>query len=272
MTSDAAARPWAIKAEHLGKTYQLGERMRLGAGLTRRLRGQAIHQRPLEAVQDLNFEIERGECCGIIGTNGSGKSTFLQILSRTVIPTKGSLFVRGSVLPMLAVGAGFHAELTGCENVLLQGGILGVPRRIAFERMEEIMVFAGLQRHTDTPLKRYSTGMAARLSFAIGMRFPADIYIFDEVLAVVDGAFRSRCLAEIENMVGSGPTVLFVSHDLDQVARLCRSTIWLEQGRLRAIGETQDVIAAYRAGVPEQVRGRAANSGSAEYGAAAAND
>jgi len=163
-----------------------------------------------------------------------------------VVPTRGSLTVRGRVLPMLSIGAGFHIELTGRENVVLQGAILGVPWRTVLARMEDIMAFAELERHADTPLKRYSSGMQSRLSFAIGMRFPADIYIFDEVLAVVDRAFRDRCLDEIQRMVGSGPTVLFVSHDLDQVSRLCDRTVWLDRGSARAVGQTAEVLDMYR--------------------------
>src|SRR4051794_4511896 len=246
MTSDASHRAVAIRASHLGKTYRLGERLRLGGASTRRLRRQPVHQSTIEALDDVTFDVYRGECVGIVGVNGSGKSTFLQVLSRAVVPTRGSLAVRGRVLPMLSVGAGFHGELTGRENVVLQGAILGVPRRAVLARMDDIMEFAGLERHADTPLKRYSSGMVSRLSFAIGMRFPADIYIFDEVLAVVDGAFRDRCLAEIKHLVGSGPTVLFVSHDLDQISRLCERTVWLDRGSVKAVSRTVEVLDSYK--------------------------
>jgi lipopolysaccharide transport system ATP-binding protein len=246
MTSDASHRAVAIRASHLGKTYRLGERLRLGGASTRRLRREPIRQRTIEALNDVTFNVYQGECLGIVGANGSGKSTFLQILSRAVVPNRGSLAVRGRVLPMLSIGAGFHFELTGRENVVLQGAILGVPRRTVLARMNDIMEFAELERHADTPLKRYSSGMQSRLSFAIGMRFPADIYIFDEVLAVVDGAFRDRCLEEIRRLVGSGPTVLFVSHDLGQVSRLCERTVWLHHGSVRAVSETAAVLALYK--------------------------
>src|SRR3954449_12591502 len=246
MTSDASNRAVAIRASHLGKTYRLGERLRLGGASTRRLRRRPVHRSTIEALNDVSFDVYQGECLGLVGVNGSGKSTFLQVLSRAVVPSRGSLAVRGRVLPMLSVGAGFHGELTGRENVVLQGAILGVPRRDVLARMDDIMDFAALERHADTPLKRYSTGMQSRLSFAIGMRFPADIYIFDEVLAVVDRAFRDRCLDEIQRMVGSGPTVLFVSHDLGQVSRLCERTVWLDRGRVRAVRQTADVLNVYR--------------------------
>jgi lipopolysaccharide transport system ATP-binding protein len=246
MTSDPSQRGVAVRASRLGKTYQLGERLRLGGAFTRRLRGQPVHNSTLEALDDVTFDVYQGECLGLVGANGSGKSTFLQVLSRAVVPTRGSLAVHGRVLPMLSIGAGFHPELTGRENVVLQGAILGVPRRTVMERMDDIMEFAELDRHADTPLKRYSSGMQSRLSFAIGMRFPADIYIFDEVLAVVDGAFRDRCLTEIQRLVGSGPTVLFVSHDLGQVSRLCDRTVWLDRGSVKAISRTAEVLDMYR--------------------------
>src|SRR5215213_3498374 len=246
MTSDKSQREVAIRASSLGKTYQLGERLRLGGAFTRRVRGQPVQQSTIEALDDLTFDVYRGECLGLVGANGSGKSTFLQVLSRAVVPTRGSLQVHGRVLPMLSIGAGFHFELTGRENVVLQGAILGVPRRTVMERMDDVMEFAELDRHADTPLKRYSSGMQSRLSFAIGMRFPADIYIFDEVLAVVDGAFRDRCLREIQRLVGAGPTVLFVSHELDRLSWLCARTVWLDGGRVRAVSRTAEVLDMYR--------------------------
>src|SRR3954463_7677506 len=246
MTSDATGRAVAVRASHLGKTYRLGERLRLGGASTRRLRREPIHQRTIEALDDVTFDVYQGENLGVVGVTGSEKSPFLKILPRAVVPPRGSLAVRGRVLPMLSVGAGFHAELTGRENVVLQGAILGVPRRAVLARMDDIMEFAELERHADTPLKRYSTGMQSRLSFAIGMRFPADIYIFDEVLAVVDGAFRERCLDEIQRLVGSGPPVLFVSHDLEQLARLCERTVWLDRGSVKAVSRTADVLDVYR--------------------------
>src|SRR4051794_15754825 len=246
MTSDASHRAVAVRVTRLGKTYRLGERLRLGGASTRRLRRRPVLQNTIEALDDVTFDVYQGECLGLVGVNGSGKSTFLQVLSQAVVPTRGSLAVRGRVLPMLSIGAGFHFELTGRENVVLQGAILGVPWRTVLERMDDIMDFAELERHADTPLKRYSSGMQSRLSFAIGMRFPADIYIFDEVLAVIDGPFRDRCLDEIQRLVGSGPTVLFVSHDLDQVSRLCDRTIWLDCGSVRAVGQTAEGLDMYR--------------------------
>jgi ABC-type polysaccharide/polyol phosphate transport system ATPase subunit len=246
MRSDASRLGPAIRAVGLSKTYRLGERRRLGAGLTSRLRGMPLERPTLRALRGVTLDIAEGECFGIVGGNGSGKSTLLQILSRSVVPTKGWARVRGTVLPMLSVGAGFHGDLTGRENVVLQGSILGLRRQAVLERIGDILEFAELGRHADTPLKRYSRGMQSRLAFAIGMRLPADIYIFDEVLELVDGAFRQRCLDEIERMIGSGPTILVVSHDLDQIARLCGRTVWLNQGAVRAVGPTEMILPQYR--------------------------
>jgi ABC-type polysaccharide/polyol phosphate transport system ATPase subunit len=149
------------------------------------------------------------------------------------------------VLPLLSVGTGFHPELTGRENVTLFASSLGVPRRAIESRMDDVAEFAELERHMDTPVKRFSSGMVARLCFAIAMQFPADIYVFDEVLAVVDGEFQHRCLTEIKNMRSNGRTVIFVSHSLDQVAEVCDRVMWLESGEVRDVGRTDEVLAAY---------------------------
>jgi ABC-type polysaccharide/polyol phosphate transport system ATPase subunit len=155
------------------------------------------------------------------------------------------LEVAGRVLPLLSVGTGFHPELTGRENVTLFASSLGVPRGAIASRMDDVAEFAELERHMDTPVKRFSSGMVARLSFAIAMQFPADIYVFDEVLAVVDGEFQHRCLTEIKNMSAHGRTVIFVSHSLDQVADVCDRVLWLESGQVRDMGRTDEVLGAY---------------------------
>jgi ABC-type polysaccharide/polyol phosphate transport system ATPase subunit len=153
--------------------------------------------------------------------------------------------VHGRVVPLLAVGTGFHPELTGRENVTLFASSLGVPRQAIAEQMDAVAEFAGIENHMDTPVKRFSSGMLARLSFAIAMQFPADIYVFDEVLAVVDGEFQQRCLAEIKNLHALGRTVIFVSHSLDQVADVCQRVMWLDRGRVHEIGPADEVLAAY---------------------------
>jgi ABC-type polysaccharide/polyol phosphate transport system ATPase subunit len=239
------ARPIAISAEGLSKHYRLGELHNLRRTVKRLMRRPQNGDGGLEALSDVDFTVYRGESFGLVGTNGSGKSTVLQILAGTTLPTGGMLEVTGRVLPLLSVGTGFHPELTGRENVTLFASSLGVPRGAIESRMDDVAEFAELERHMDTPVKRFSSGMVARLSFAIAMQFPADIYVFDEVLAVVDGEFQHRCLTEIKNMRADGRTVIFVSHSLDQVADVCDRVLWLESGQVRDMGRTDEVLAAY---------------------------
>ena len=239
------ARPVAISAEGLSKHYRLGELHNLRRTVKRLLRRPLNGDGGLEALSDVDFTVYRGDSFGLVGTNGSGKSTILQILAGTTLPTGGMLEVTGRVLPLLSVGTGFHPELTGRENVTLFASSLGVPRGAIESRMDDVAEFAELERHMDTPVKRFSSGMVARLSFAIAMQFPADIYVFDEVLAVVDGEFQHRCLTEIKNMSAHGRTVIFVSHSLDQVADVCDRVLWLESGQVRDMGRTDEVLGAY---------------------------
>jgi homopolymeric O-antigen transport system ATP-binding protein len=239
------ARPVAISAECLSKHYRLGELHSLRRTVKRMLRRPQNGDGGLEALSEVDFTVYRGESFGLVGTNGSGKSTVLQILAGTTLPTGGVLEVTGRVLPLLSVGTGFHPELTGRENVTLFASSLGVPRGAIESRMDDVAEFAELERHMDTPVKRFSSGMVARLSFAIAMQFPADIYVFDEVLAVVDGEFQQRCLGEIKKLHTSGRTVIFVSHSLDQVAEVCERTLWLDRGRVAGVGSTKEVLATY---------------------------
>jgi lipopolysaccharide transport system ATP-binding protein len=243
----------AVVADGVSKTYRLGELLRLEATL--RTAARRGTERPLlEALRNVSFEAYTGECFGIIGGNGSGKSTLLQILAGITPPTSGTMAVRGSVLPMLAVGAGFHHELTGRENSFLYGTVLGLDRRVIESKLADIAAFAELERHFDTPLKRYSLGMQSRLCFAIAMLFPANVYCFDEVLAVVDGEFKDRCLGEVRALAARGATVFFISHDLEQVGMLCDRVMWLQDGESREIGDGVSVVDRYGrhiAAVPE---------------------
>jgi lipopolysaccharide transport system ATP-binding protein len=234
----------SVAAHALTKTYTLGELLRLERTL-RRLVGRAAPPERLDALKGVDFETHPGECFGIVGANGSGKSTVLQILAGITLPTGGRMEVRGSVLPLLAVGAGFHLELTGRENAFLFGTILGLDRALIDSRLDEIARFAELERQFDTPIKRYSSGMQSRLCFAIAMLFPAEIYCFDEVLAVVDGEFRDRCLQEIRTLAGRGSTVFFISHDLEQVTSVCDRVMWLDAGLVREIGDAAVVVESY---------------------------
>jgi ABC-type polysaccharide/polyol phosphate transport system ATPase subunit len=240
------ARPVSVAARSLGKHYQLGELQSLQQ-TAKRVFGRHRTSVPpgFEALSDVDFVVHRGESFGLVGGNGSGKSTLLQILAGTTLPTSGVMEVHGRVVPLLAVGTGFHPELTGRENVTLFASSLGVPRDAIAERMDAVGEFAEIERHMDTPVKRFSSGMLARLSFAIAMQFPADIYVFDEVLAVVDGEFEHRCLTEIKNLHAQGRTVIFVSHSLDQVADVCQRVMWLDAGRVHDVGPADEVLAAY---------------------------
>jgi len=254
MSSDAA-----VAVEHIGKRYRIGTTTGTGRYSYRSLRedvtvglrslgrrGQKDDDRTIWALRDVSFEIEPGERVGIIGRNGAGKSTLLKLLSRITQPTEGQGHIRGRVGSLLEVGTGFHPELTGTENVTLFASSLRIPRDIIRERMDAVTAFAELDQHMDTPIKRFSSGMISRLSFAIAMQFPADIYVFDEVLAVVDGEFQARCLAAIKKLRDAGSTIFFVSHNLDQVAEVCDRVMWLERGSVREIGPTAAVLDAYR--------------------------
>jgi ABC-type polysaccharide/polyol phosphate transport system ATPase subunit len=238
-------RPVAIAARSLGKHYSLGELQSLRQTLKKVVGHRGWLRPDLAALEGVDFTVYRGDAVGLVGMNGSGKSTLLQILAGTTVPTGGEMEVHGRVLPLLAVGTGFHPDLTGRENVTLFASSLGVPRDAIAERMDAVGDFAEIERHMDTPVKRFSSGMLARLSFAIAMQFPADIYVFDEVLAVVDGEFQHRCLTEIKNLHAQGRTVLFVSHSLHQVADVSEKVIWLDRGRIHSIGPADEVLTAY---------------------------
>jgi lipopolysaccharide transport system ATP-binding protein len=245
-SADNGAGPVAIAAKGLCKHYRLGEHHSLQLTVNRLLRrGGGSELLRLDALVDVDFTIRRGEAIGIVGRNGSGKSTLLQIVSGTTLPTEGEMRVYGRVLPLLAVGQGFHPELTGRENVTLFASSLGIPRETIKARMRAVGEFAELERHMDTPVKRFSFGMASRLSFSIAMQFPADTYVFDEVLAVVDQDFQERCIQEIRRVNNDGRTVIFVSHNLEQVEALCDQVMWLRDGRVQRIGPTTEVLRDY---------------------------
>lgn len=243
--------PPAIETFGLAKRYVLGEHQSLRHTIGHLRRTSDVERPVLEALTDVSVTVHRGESLGIVGSNGSGKSTLLQVISGITLPTSGHAVVRGRVLPLLAVGTGFHPELTGRENVSLFAASLGLGRLATPGRMEQIAHFAGLERHMDTPSKRFSSGMLARLSFAVAVLFPADIYLFDEVMATVDGEFQARCMTEIKALSDSGRTVIFISHHLEPIADLCDRVLWLDQGRVRQIGEAADVLPAYRSATDE---------------------
>ncbi len=197
------------------------------------------------ALRGVSFAIQAGESLALIGANGSGKSTALKLISRIIMPTSGTVSVQGRVAALLELGAGFHPDLTGRENVSLNGSILGLSRNFIRRQMDEIVAFSELQRFIDVPVRNYSSGMLMRLGFAVATAFQPDILIIDEVLAVGDQAFQDRCLRRIRDIQENGATVILVSHDLESVRRLCQRAIWLDEGRARADGPTAEITSTY---------------------------
>jgi lipopolysaccharide transport system ATP-binding protein len=248
-----------IRVENLSKKYTVSHQqegyttfrdaMTNGVrSLSQRLRGKQTHHPSEEdfwALKDVNFEIQQGDRVGIIGRNGAGKSTLLKILSRITEPTHGSIRIRGRVASLLEVGTGFHPELTGRENIFLNGAILGMSKVEIKRKFDEIVDFAEIERFLDTPVKRYSSGMYVRLAFAVAAHLEPEVLIVDEVLAVGDGAFQKKCLGKMEDVASQGRTVLFVSHSMETVVRLCNTAILLDNGSVKSSGRTDQVIHTY---------------------------
>lgn len=242
----------ALQVTRLSKRYRVGEYssdtqlreviMNALARLTRRKRAE---DQTIWAVNDVSFEVRQGEVLGIVGRNGAGKSTLLKLLSRITYPTSGTMKVRGRVASLLEVGTGFHEELTGRENIFLNGSILGMKKREIERHLEAIIEFSGISRFIDTPIKRYSSGMRLRLGFAVAAHLSPDILLVDEVLAVGDADFQKKCLDAMEGLRTSGRTVLFVSHNMAAVESLCSRCIWIEAGKLRADGDARSVVGDY---------------------------
>jgi lipopolysaccharide transport system ATP-binding protein len=208
-------------------------------------RGVAQGDETIWALSDVSFTVEQGSVFGIVGRNGSGKSTLLRVLGRITEPTRGQAEIRGRVACVLGVGTGFHPELTGRENVLLSGIILGMKRREVKRKLDEIVTFAGVQPFLDTPVKHYSSGMAVRLGFAVAAHLEPDVLLIDEVLAVGDAEFQRRCQGKMREVIASGRTVLLVSHNLDAIRTLCHRALWLDNGRVQAIGVAAEVVQSY---------------------------
>lgn len=197
------------------------------------------------ALRDVSFDVDEGEVVGIIGRNGAGKSTLLKVLSKITYPTSGNVNVKGRVASLLEVGTGFHDELTGRENIYLNGSILGMRKREIEERFDAIVDFSGVEQFIDTPIKHYSSGMRLRLGFAVAAHLEPDVLIVDEVLAVGDAGFQKKCIQAMEGLRNSGRTVLFVSHNLAAVENLCSRGIWIDSGKIRMDGGAKEVIMAY---------------------------
>ena len=255
-----------LKAENISKQYRLGQ---VGTGtlshdLNRwwhQIRGKEdpylkigeVNDRSTKgtsdyvwALQDINFEVERGEVLGIIGKNGAGKSTLLKILSKVTAPTTGSIKSRGRIASLLEVGTGFNGEMTGRENIFLNGAILGMTKKEIVSKLDEIIEFSGCERYIDTPVKRYSSGMTVRLAFAVAAFLEPEILVIDEVLAVGDAEFQKKAIGKMQDISkGEGRTVLFVSHDLTAIKALCSKTILMNNGRIQTILDTDTVIDMY---------------------------
>jgi lipopolysaccharide transport system ATP-binding protein len=252
----------AIRIDRLGKRYRLGEigvGNGLGGRLARLLRGRraATADEAIWALRDVSLEIRRGDVVGIVGANGGGKSTLLKILSRITEPTEGYAEVYGRVGSLLEVGTGFHPELTGRENIYLNGAILGMRRAEISRKLDEIVAFAEVERFLDTPVKWYSSGMYVRLAFAVAAQLEPEILLVDEVLSVGDASFQKRCLGRMEEVSRAGRTVLFVSHNMSAVKSLTRTAVWLDKGQVREEGGSAEVVNNYLAAAGLEVESRA---------------
>jgi len=197
------------------------------------------------ALKDVSFEVAAGKVLGILGSNGAGKSTLLKIISRITAPTEGYVHIKGSVTSLLEVGAGFHQDFTGRENIFMNGSVLGMSKELIEDAYEEIVEFSGIERFVETPVKRYSSGMYVRLAFAVASHLISDIVVIDEVLAVGDQKFRKKSLEKMAEIAQSGRTVLFVSHNMDNIRYLCDRSIWLKKGKLIIHGDTEHVVGQY---------------------------
>jgi lipopolysaccharide transport system ATP-binding protein len=242
----------SIEVESLSKKYQIGV---MHHDLSLREQIVSLARRPIAAMrprgetiwalQDISFRAEAGEVIGIVGRNGAGKSTLLKILSKITYPTSGEVRVKGRIASLLEVGTGFHEELTGRENVYLNGSILGMKKREVDQHFDAIVAFSGVEQFIDTPIKRYSSGMRLRLGFAVAAHLDPDVLVVDEVLAVGDAGFQKKCISAMDGLRSSGRTVLFVSHNLAAVENLCSRGIWIDEGKVQMDGQAKDVVLKY---------------------------
>lgn len=273
----------ALKAENISKQYRLGQvgtgtlshdlnrfwhkmrgkedpYLKIGEANDRTIKGESEY---VWSLRDINFEIEQGDAVGIIGRNGAGKSTLLKLLSKVTKPTTGKIYTRGRIASLLEVGTGFHPEMTGRENVFLNGAILGMTRKEISRKFDEIVDFSGVERYIDTPVKRYSSGMYVRLAFAVAAHLESEILIVDEVLAVGDADFQKKCLGKMNDVTkGDGRTILFVSHNMTAIKELCNKGILLNHGQLIYKGSILDTIVEYQKN--SEIRNKYIHEGSVE--------
>lgn len=249
----------AIEVHDIGKQYTIGKvqqgssykslRATIMSSLSSALSGlgggPSDPANKIWALRNVSFTIDKGEVVGVIGPNGAGKTTLLKILSRITPPTSGEAHVHGNVGSLLEVGTGFHPELTGRENVYLNGSVLGMTSSEIEKKFDDILAFAGVEEFVDTPIKHYSAGMKVRLAFSVAAHLDTEILLVDEVLAVGDAQFQKKCLSKMNDITEAGRTVLFVSHDMDAVSRLCERTIWLDDGEVQMEGSTKEIISSY---------------------------
>jgi len=242
-----------ISARGIGKTYRLGQSG--GANSLREALSVLLKRKSaskdFNALDDVSFDIQRGEAVGIIGRNGAGKSTLLKILSRITAPTRGEITLRGRVAALLEVGTGFHSELSGRENIFLNGAIMGMTRAEVRASFDEIVAFSEVEKFLDTPVKRYSSGMYVRLAFAVAAYLRPEILVVDEVLAVGDAAFQKKCLGKMQDVATGGRTVLFVSHNMAAITRLCSRAILLREGKVVADDRVDNVVTQYLRGADD---------------------
>lgn len=218
------------------KTYSLKERL-LG-------RGRNVYEE-LWALKDINLEIQKGETVGIIGSNGSGKSTLLKLISKILYPTEGEIITNGRITNLIELGAGFHPDLTGRENIYLSGSIFHMKKKEIDKKFDSIVQFSGVEKFIDIPLRNYSLGMQVRLGFSVAIHVEPDIFLIDEVLAVGDAAFKQKCYERIFKFQKEGITIVYVSHDLQTVKKICNFVVWLDKGKIKMIGNTDEVTDAY---------------------------
>ncbi len=241
-----------IEFDHVSKSYQLGQGRTSLREILPQMAGRLLRRAPAEnkglfwALNDVSFKIETGEVVGLIGHNGAGKSTTLKLLSKVTFPASGTIRTQGRMAALIELGAGFHPDLSGRENIYLNGSILGLKRREIDEQFDSMVDFAGLERFIDTPVKRYSSGMYVRLAFAVAAHVKADLLLIDEVLSVGDGAFQQKCLTKMQELRDNGATIVFVSHNMGSINTFCKRVIMLEGGSIVADGKPDEVIHYYR--------------------------